>query len=228
MDHPAIETLARALAGLDSDACVKLVEEVGRAMGPERLLEEVYLPALSKVGDIWARGLLDDLAFAQAAVVAEQLWGLVAPGAAAKTCAGPTVLVAVLAPDRHDIGKNQVSRLLTEAGARVTDLGIQVEPSDIAARAKEVGARAVLVGASTRDALARLGEVREALDEAGVNARLVVGGQAVLGGPFPDGVDAVSTDAYEAVEHALSGLIVAAGGAASSSSTEAASEQSGD
>lgn len=217
MDHPAIETLARALAALDADACVKIVEEVGRAVGPERLLEEIYLPALSRLGDIWARGLLDDLAFAQAAVIAEQLWGMIAPARSAGggEATGPAVVVGVLAPDRHDIGKNQVARLLAEAGARVTDLGTQVEPEEFADRAREAGAAVIYVGAATQPALARLKEVRTALDDAGLSASVLVGGQAASCAHEVEGADAVVADGHEAVDLAL------ASGAGSSSGSAA-------
>lgn len=204
MEHPAVETLARALAGLDADACVRIVEEVGRAVGPDRMLREIFLPALSGVGDIWARGLLDDLAFAQAAVITEQLWALVAPRAASadQTAAegGPTVVIGVPAPDRHDIGKNQVARLLGRAGARVHDLGTEVEPRAFADKAKELAAAAVLVSASTRDSLARVADIREALDGAGARAAVLVGGQATVGLESVEGADVVLLDAYHAVD----------------------------
>lgn len=203
MEHPSVETLARALAGLDADACVRLVEEVGRAVGPDRMLKEIFLPALSKVGDIWARGLLDDLAFAQAAVITEQLWGMVGAGATApdrRTGGGPNVVIGVPAPDRHDIGKNQVVRLLARAGARVHDLGLGVEPAAFADKAAEVAAAAVLVSASTQESLATLPQIREALDGAGSSASLMVGGLAAAGAAAVEGADVVLHDAYHAVD----------------------------
>ena len=208
MEHPSVETLARALAGLDADACVKLVEEVGRAVGPDRLLHEIFLPALSKVGDIWARGLLDDLAFAQAAVITEQLWTLAGAGTAAAargpTAAGPVVVVGVPSPDQHDVGKNQVVRLLDRAGARVHDLGREVGPEAFGEKAIEVGAAAVVLSASTQASLARVGEVREGLDEAGSDAKLVVGGQAALSAEGVEEADIVVSDAYETVDEVMS------------------------
>jgi methanogenic corrinoid protein MtbC1 len=208
MDHPAIETLARALAALDADACVRIVEEVGKAMGPDRLLSEVFLPALSRLGDIWAHGLLDDLAFAQAAVISEQLWGLLpgtgphggTPGRKGVPAAGPAVVVGTVAPDLHDIGKNQLIRLLGRSGVRVHDLGAAVRPETFAEKAKEVAAAWVLVSASTRAALASVAEVHESLEAAGLTCRIIVGGDAAACEETVGGADAVAADAYEAVE----------------------------
>lgn len=207
MEHPSIETLSRALAALDADACVRIVEEVGRAVGSERLMTAVFLPALSQVGDTWAKGLLDDLAFAQAAVIVEQLWALAgAPAgrlAAPKGEHGPTVVVGVISPDIHDIGKNQVAMLLARHGARVHDLGADVDPAAFATKAREVGADAVVVGASTQRSLFMLPDVRSALEQAGVEARLIVGGQAALAADDVPQADAVVADAYETLDEIM-------------------------
>jgi len=204
MEHPSIETLSRALAALDADACVRIVEEIGRAVGPKRLMTEVFLPALSQVGETWAKGLLDDLAFAQAAVIVEQLWALAgAPAgrfAAPKGEQGPTVVVGVVSPDIHDIGKNQVAMLLARHGVRVHDLGADVDPATFATKAREAGADAVLVGASTQRSLFMLPDVRSALEQAGVESRLIVGGQAALAADEVPQADAVVSDAYEALD----------------------------
>jgi 5-methyltetrahydrofolate--homocysteine methyltransferase len=113
------------------------------------------------------------------------------------------VVIGVISPDIHDIGKNQVAMLLTRRGARVHDLGADVEPAQFAAKAREAGADAVLVGASTQRALFMLPDVRSALEQAGVESRLIVGGQAALAADEVPQADAVVADAYEAVDEIL-------------------------
>jgi methanogenic corrinoid protein MtbC1 len=210
MDHPAIETLARALAALDADACVRIVDEVGKAMGPDRMVADVYLPALARLADIWARGLLDDLAFAQAAVISEQLWATMPvstparPGAPGGRPSGPPpiVVIGTVTPDVHDIGKNQVVRLFGRSGVRTHDLGAGARASAFAEKAKETGADVVMVSVSTRESVEALSYVRDALDLAGLpGVPLLAGGEAAtLGEPSPS-ADAVAADAYEALDY---------------------------
>lgn len=92
---------------------------------------------------------------------------------------GPPVVVATVRGDVHDIGKNIAKVLLENYGFRVIDLGRDVPPERVVEAARDSGARLVGLSALMTTTLPAMVATIEALREAALPCRVMVGG-AVL------------------------------------------------
>lgn len=176
----AAEGLYRALAGRDPAAAINAVDAAKAAGIPHgELFSRVFVPALAMLGEKWAAGELDELAFTEAAVAAEQVTSFVIPPATSPD-RGVTVVVGCMQGDRHDLRKNLFAAALKTAGYRVLDLGVDVSPSEFLSGVDETGARIVLVFAemvATASAMRRVRDIFEAATRGDVTLLAV-------GGPF--------------------------------------------
>jgi len=143
------------------------------------LFDQLFAPAMSLLGGAWASGAIDEYAFTQAAVVAEQIASFVTPPASAQDT-GVTLIVGGMHRDHHAIVKNIIGAALKEAGHRVIDLGVDVRPAEFLERLEESGARIVIVCAETAGTARSVERVREMLSSAGHRDAVIL----VAGGPF--------------------------------------------
>jgi methanogenic corrinoid protein MtbC1 len=172
--------LYKAFVGQDPAAAIKVIERA-RADGvtQAQLFDSVFAPALALLGAAWAAGEVDEVAFTQAAVVAEQITSFVIPPPSI-TDTGVTVLVGCMQRDRHAVVKNVVAAALKEAGNRVIDLGVDVRPEEFLEKVEETGARIVLVCAEILGTARDVHRVRELFARAGRDDVVIL----VAGGPF--------------------------------------------
>jgi len=176
----AVEQLYRSLAGRDPAAAIAAIEAAKAAGTPHAdLFDAVFVPALARLGAEWAAGSIDELAFTEAAVVAEQVTSFVIPPATAPD-RGLTVVVGCAEGDVHDLRKNVFSAALKTAGYRVLDLGVDTSPAEFLSAIDETGARIVIVFAEMVASAIGVARVREMLEAAGRRDVALV----VVGGPF--------------------------------------------
>lgn len=180
MSDEAPVRLYRGFVNQDPASAIKVVEEA-RASGVarEQLFDALFAPALALLGASWAAGDIDEVAFTQAAVVAEQITSFVTPPTAAPDT-GVTVLIGCMRKDRHAVMKNVIGAALKEAGNRVVDLGVDVRPAEFLEKAEETGARIVIVCAEILQSAVAVGRVRDMLAQGGHDDMIVF----VAGGPF--------------------------------------------
>jgi 5-methyltetrahydrofolate--homocysteine methyltransferase len=117
------------------------------------------------------------------------------------------VVVATVAGDVHDIGKNILASMLQNHGYRVIDLGKNVPAGAIVEAARESAADVVALSALMTTTVGQMPVVIGALRDAGVPSRVMVGG-AVVTKRFADsiGADGYAKDAAGAVD-VLEGLL---------------------
>jgi 5-methyltetrahydrofolate--homocysteine methyltransferase len=110
-------------------------------------------------------------------------------------------VIGTVKGDLHDIGKNLVGMMLEGAGFKVVDLGIDVEPEKFVAGAKENGAAVVGVSALLTTTMTNMKAVVDAVKEAGVAAKVMIGGAPVTQA-FCDeiGADGYAPDAASAAD----------------------------
>jgi methylmalonyl-CoA mutase cobalamin-binding domain/chain len=177
--------LYKAFVGQDPAAAIKVIERA-RADGvtQAQLFDSVFAPALALLGAAWAAGEVDEVAFTQAAVVAEQITSFVVPPPSV-TDTGVTVLVGCMQRDRHAVVKNVVAAALKEAGNRVIDLGVDVRPEEFLEKVEETGASIVLVCAEILATARDVRRVRDLLASAGRDDVVLL----AAGGPFEADAD---------------------------------------
>ena len=117
------------------------------------------------------------------------------------------VVLATVAGDLHDIGKNLVKLMLEGAGFDVIDLGTDVPADKIVAAVNEHNPDVVALSALLTTTMAAQGDTIKALEEAGVRdkVKVIVGGAPITEAFAKEiGADGYSEDASGAAEAAKS------------------------
>ena len=122
----------------------------------------------------------------------------------------PVIVIATVAGDIHDIGKNLVALMLKNYGYQVIDLGKDVPSEVIIDTAMKENAEIIALSALMTTTMKEMDTVVKLAKEKNVKAKIIIGG-AVITQDYCDeiGADGYSKDASEAVKCAsrLLGLI---------------------
>lgn len=170
---------------------------------PSMLLNQVLIPAINEVGDLFEKGryfLPQLIASAETMKNAiELLEPLLQKGNDGKKM--PVIVIATVAGDIHDIGKNLVALMLKNYGFRVIDLGKDVAKEVIVETAIKEQAGIIALSALMTTTMREMDEVVKLAKERNVKARIIIGG-AVITQDYADeiGADGYSKDAAEAVK----------------------------
>lgn len=115
------------------------------------------------------------------------------------------VVIGTVKGDLHDIGKNLVASMLEGCGFEVVNLGVDITKEKFVDAARENDADIVCVSALLTTTMTYMKEVVDALHDAGLRAKIMVGGAPVSADfAVQVGADAYSSNANEAVEVAKS------------------------
>jgi len=185
----------KGIAGLVKDAL-----EAGSV--PQDLLNNRLIPAINEVGELFNQQkyfLPQLIASAEAMKIAvEYLEPLLSKDAQMEKLG--VVVIATVAGDVHDIGKNLVALMLKNYGFDVHDLGKDVPTEEIIRAAKEADADIIAVSALMTTTMLEMKEIVKQRDAAGLRAKIMIGG-AVITQSYCDEIhaDGYSKDAQEAV-----------------------------
>lgn len=184
----------------------RIVEDTQKALeegqGAQALLDEALLPAIGEVGELFDKGkyfLPQLIASAEAMKRAiEVLEPLLLQGGGQREM--PTVVIATVEGDIHDIGKNLVALMLKNHGFQVIDLGKDVSGEKIVDAAKAHNAQIIALSALMTTTMQQMRKVIVRARQEGVSAKIIVGG-AVITKEYAQeiGADGYSKDAAEAV-----------------------------
>ena len=169
---------------------------------PAALLNEILLPAINEVGELFDKGkyfLPQLIASAEAMKNAiDILEPLLLKANADEDM--PVVVIATVEGDIHDIGKNLVALMLKNYGFKVIDLGKDVPKEKIIEAALENNAQIIALSALMTTTMQRMKEVVLYAKEKKIPAKIMIGG-AVITQEYADeiGADGYSRDAAEAV-----------------------------
>ena len=194
--HAVLKGNRNGIAALTREAL-----EAGES--PQSLLNDILLPAINEVGELFDKGkyfLPQLIASAEAMKNAIQvLEPLLRQDADSKNM--PVVVIATVEGDIHDIGKNLVALMLKNYGFQVIDLGKDVPAEEIIRAAKENNAQIIALSALMTTTMQRMREVIALAKKEEVNAKVMIGG-AVITQDYADeiGADGYSRDAAEAVK----------------------------
>ncbi len=170
---------------------------------PKKLLDDVLLPGINEVGELFDKGkyfLPQLIASAEAMKSSiEYLEPLLMEDHSGKEM--PTVVIATVEGDIHDIGKNLVALMLKNYGFHVIDLGKDVPKEKIIEAAIEHKAQVIALSALMTTTMQQMKHVIQYAKEKEVNAKVIVGG-AVITQEYADeiGADGYSKDAADAVK----------------------------
>ena len=172
-------------------------------VAPQDILNDMLLPAINEVGDLFDKGkyfLPQLIASAETMKLSiEYLEPLLAEEKGQKEM--PVIVIATVAGDIHDIGKNLVAMMLKNYGFRVIDLGKDVKKETIIDEAIRHHASIIALSALMTTTMQEMKHVINYAREHRVTAKFMVGG-AVITQEYADeiGADGYSKDAAEAVK----------------------------
>jgi 5-methyltetrahydrofolate--homocysteine methyltransferase len=194
---------ADVLKGNKSGIVADTKEALLDGQDAKALLDEVLLPAINEVGELFDKGryFLPQL-IASAEAMKASIEYMEPILLQANTNANmPTVVIATVEGDIHDIGKNLVALMLKNYGFRVIDLGKDVPKETIIKAAKEHNAQVIALSALMTTTMQQMRHVIEYARQQQVQAKIIIGG-AVITQEYADeiGADGYSKDAADAVK----------------------------
>lgn len=167
------------------------------------ILDDGLLPAINEVGELFDKGkyflpqLIASAETMKAAI--EYLEPLLEQTSGKKEM--PTVVIATVEGDIHDIGKNLVALMLKNYGFKVIDLGKDVPKERIIEAARKHHASVIALSALMTTTMQEMKKVIAYAREEKVDAKVIIGG-AVITQDYADeiGADGYSRDAADAVK----------------------------
>ncbi len=184
-----------------------IVEDTKKAMeegaSAKALLDEILLPAINEVGELFDKGkyfLPQLIASAEAMKASIEYMEPVLLQAKEGTDM-PTVVIATVEGDIHDIGKNLVALMLKNYGFHVIDLGKDVPKEKIIEAAREHNAQIIALSALMTTTMQQMRHVIDYAKEREIDAKIIVGGAVVTEEYAQEiGADGYSKDAADAVK----------------------------
>ena len=177
-----LEGLGRAVLEGDEATAGRLAREaLAAGVSPLAAVERGLLPGIRRAGELWDEGeyFLPELVTAAQAMKAAMA---VMEPALARDGHGHEigrVVIGTVEGDIHDIGKTLVATMLAANGFTVSDEGTSVSVARFIERARELDADLVCASALLTTTMSRQRDLVAALREAGLRARVMVGGAPV-------------------------------------------------
>ncbi len=174
------QSLAEQLIKGNKDGLEDLLSILIRRMPPLSIINNVLVPAMRQVGELFGRGEILLPFVLQSAEVMKRSVNYLEPYMdRSQQKAGLKILLATVQGDVHDIGKNLVDIILSNNGYQVVNIGIKVPAETIIAKAKEHKVDMVgLSGLLVKSAIV-MKESMVQYREAGLNVPILLGGAAL-------------------------------------------------
>ncbi|MDE7199111.1 MAG: homocysteine S-methyltransferase family protein [Lachnospiraceae bacterium] len=200
---PADRLRADVLKGNRDSIVEDTKKALAQGMEAKVILDETLLPAINEVGELFDKGkyFLPQLIASAEAMKAsiEYMEPILLQADTGENM--PTVVIATVEGDIHDIGKNLVALMLKNYGFHVIDLGKDVPKEKIIEAARKHHAQVIALSALMTTTMQQMRHVIDYAKKQQVNAKIIVGG-AVITQEYADeiGADGYSKDAAEAVK----------------------------
>lgn len=182
---------------------LELVEvELKNGRSPQQVINTLLIPAITEVGDLFEKQvyfLPQLISSAEAMRTAiDYLEPMLEVNQSGEKLG--TIVIATVAGDIHDIGKNLVALMLKNYGFDVTDLGKDVPSEKIIEVAREKDADIIALSALMTTTMVEMKTVVDLVREANLRAKVIIGG-AVITPSYASEIEAdgYSKDANEAV-----------------------------
>ncbi len=176
---------------------------VQNGIAPRTILDTVLMPAINEVGDLFDKGKYFLPQLISGAEAMKLSIGYLEPLLKDDSTSSeelPSIVIATVHGDIHDIGKNLVALMLKNYGFNVIDLGKDVPREEIIQAAKDNNASIIALSALMTTTMKEMKNVVELAKKEEVDSKIIIGG-AVVTQDYADeiGADGYSTDAADAV-----------------------------
>ncbi len=199
------DEIRKVIVNGESQEVIKLTEQALMKYKPQLIIDNVLIPAIQEVGDLYDKGIYFLPQLLKSAETMQLSFdyvkGKLLQGGVLKSKG--KLLIATVKGDIHDIGKNIAKTIFMNHGYEVIDLGVNVEADLILEKALQE--RVDLVGLSSlmTTTLEEMRKVIKLLRENGYQGWTIIGG-AVTSQEFADeiGADIYARDALDGVRKA--------------------------
>jgi 5-methyltetrahydrofolate--homocysteine methyltransferase len=177
---PPEKALTDKIVSGDRDGIPDLLSILLSRRAAGEVINQILVPAMRHVGDLFGRGeILLPFVLKSAEVMKQSVDYLQPFLAKADRDTGRKILLATVAGDVHDIGKNLVDIILSNNGYQVYNLGIKVPAETIIDKAREYEVDAIgLSGLLVKSAII-MKESMPQYRDAGLTAPILLGGAAL-------------------------------------------------
>lgn len=202
-----LKALADAIIKGDQNSAVEITKSaLGEGVEAEKVLNEGLIAGMDVIGASFKKNEVYIPEVLIAARAMKMAMEILEPELA-KAGVEPIgkLVIGTVQGDLHDIGKNLVAMMLKGAGFEVIDLGVDIPVEKFVEQAKASGVNLVGMSALLTTTMPAMEKAVKALKEAGVGAKVMIGGAPVTQG-YADkiGADGYSADAASAVDLAKS------------------------
>ncbi|MDZ7724488.1 MAG: methionine synthase [candidate division KSB1 bacterium] len=180
-DAPIEEKIKqRVIQGNRSQLDELLTEARESGIKPVNIINQILIPAMKVVGDLFGAGKMQLPFVLQSAEVMKHAVADLEPYLEKKDVQVQKKLVlATVRGDVHDIGKNLVDIILSNNGYKVYNLGIKCEIDTILDKVNEVGADAIGMSGLLVKSTVVMQENLQVMKQRGVQAPVLLGGAAL-------------------------------------------------
>jgi 5-methyltetrahydrofolate--homocysteine methyltransferase len=202
-----LKALADAIIKGDQNAAVEITKAaLDEGTAAKSVLEEGLIAGMDVIGGRFKKNEIyipEVLIAARAMKMAMEILEPELAKAGVKPVA--KFLIGTVQGDLHDIGKNLVAMMLKGAGFEVIDLGVDVGPEKFVEQAKSTETQLIGMSALLTTTMPGMEKTVKALKDAGVSAKVMIGGAPVTQGYAEKiGADGYTPDAASAVDLAKS------------------------
>lgn len=184
-----------------------IISEVDKALAdgaePDAIINDYLIPAINEVGELFNSKKYFLPQLIGSANTMKEAIDYLEPQMERKSAGDdmPTIVIATVEGDIHDIGKNLVVLMLKNYGYNVIDMGKDVKCEDIVDLAIKEDAAIIGLSALMTTTMMRMKDVVELCKEKGCKSKVVIGG-ACITQSFADeiGADGYSKDAADCVK----------------------------
>ena len=169
-------------------------EELALGTKAEAIINEYLIPAINEVGQYFNDGKYFLPQLIRSANTMKTAIDYVEPLLEKKETGEvlPTIVIATVKGDIHDIGKNLVVLMLKNYGYPVVDMGKDIAPEEIVRVAMEEKAAVIGLSALMTTTMMRMQDVVDECKARGCQAKVVIGGACIT----EDFAEEIGADAY--------------------------------
>lgn len=180
VELPPIEKLPLKIIKGDKTELDTIILELLKTNKAEDIINNILFPAMQHVGDLFGEGKMLLPFVLKSAETMKSAVSILEPHLTKEDGASKgNVVIATVAGDVHDIGKNLVDIIMSNNGFNVYNLGIKVPVNDMIQKAKEVNAAAIgMSGLLVKSTLIMKDNLEEIVKEL-PNVKIMLGGAAL-------------------------------------------------
>jgi 5-methyltetrahydrofolate--homocysteine methyltransferase len=174
----SINDIRQAVLTGDAEAAARLARaELEAGTEASVIMNDALISAMDEAGAMMATGELFIPEVLVAAEAMKAAMDVITPHLAVEASGGRgTVVIGAVEGDVHDIGKSLVALMLDGAGYTVVDLGVDVSSDAFIVAAGDHDADIVAMSSLMVTTMPKMKVVVEAIHEAGLRAKPIVGG----------------------------------------------------